>query len=262
MSRTYVVFSSTPSCRTHHTHHTHRQSPNAQRRNIPVVADEVFAGLWRLGVESAAVDLLGIQPDVGCFAKLLTAGIVPLSLTLATEEVFDAFKGDSKALALLHGHSYTAHPVGCAAANYALGHLRDSPAAKGHAAGDRASAASEGSRVASIDQSVHQPTTSTEDDDQDHGRGDNGDFWDAARVEALCRHPRVQGCWALGTVVSVKLVSGAGGYESSAAERVTTALRPRGISARPLGDVVYFMATPFTNRETCDWALDELLGAL
>lgn len=96
-----------------------------------MVADEVFAGLWRLGVESAAVDLLGIQPDVGCFAKLLTAGIVPLSLTLATEEVFDAFKGDSKALALLHGHSYTAHPVGCAAANYALGHLRDSPAAKG-----------------------------------------------------------------------------------------------------------------------------------
>ena len=229
-----------------------------QRRNVPVVADEVFAGLWRLGAESAAVDLLGIQPDVGCFAKLLTAGIVPLSLTLATEEVFDAFKGDSKALALLHGHSYTAHPVGCAAANYALRHLRDSPAAKGHAYGDRPGAVSEGGRVTSIDRSVDRSVIPSDD----HGRGDDGDFWDATRVDALRCHPRVQGCWALGTVVSVKLVSGAGGYESSAAERVTGALRPRGISARPLGDVVYFMATPFTNRQTCDWALDELLDAI
>jgi len=214
----------------------HNPSRKRQRRNVPVIADEVFAGLWRLGVESAAVDLLGIKPDVGCFAKLLTAGIVPLSLTLATEEVFDAFKGDSKALALLHGHSYTAHPVGCAAANYALRHLRTSPAATGHA-----NRAKGGNGV---------------------GQDGGGDFWDTSRVDALRCHPRVHGCWALGTVISVKLASEGGGYESSAAERVTAALRPRGISARPLGDVVYFMATPFTNKDTCDWALDELLDAL
>jgi len=30
-------------------------------RNVPVIADEVFSGLWRLGAESAAVDLLGIK---------------------------------------------------------------------------------------------------------------------------------------------------------------------------------------------------------
>jgi len=76
------------------------------------------------------------------------------------------------------------------------------------------------------------------------------------------RHPRVDGCWSLGTVFSVKLVSDGGGYESSAAESVTNALARRGISARPLGDVVYFMATPFSSRETCDWALNELLLAL
>ena len=191
----------------------------ARRHPVPVIADEVFSGLWRLGVESAAVDLLGIRPSIGCFAKLLTAGIVPLSLTLASEEIFHVFKGDSKALALLHGHSYTAHPVGCAAAKFALEHLRASPVA------------------------------ATE-------------LWDADRVGAVRRHPRVDGCWSLGTVFSAKLVSDGGGYESTAAERVTNALVQRGISARPLGDVVYLMVTPFSAAETCDWALDELLAAL
>lgn len=83
-----------------------------QQRGIPVIADEVFSGLWRLGVPSAAA-AVGITPDVACYAKLLTAGSVPLAVTLASDDVFHAFDGDSKAQALLHGHSYTAHPVGC-----------------------------------------------------------------------------------------------------------------------------------------------------
>ena len=237
-----------------------------------MIADEVFAGLWRLGAESAAVDLLGIQPDIGCFAKLLTAGIVPLSLTLAKEEIFDAFKGDSKALALLHGHSYTAHPVGCAAANYALRHLRNSPAATGRGTNDDENNDGDGDDN-NDDNNENNDENNVKRETNVPGRPDRGgnraarrpgrdDFWDSKRVDALRCHPRVDGCWALGTVVSVKLVSDGGGYESSAAEQVTTALRSRGISARPLGDVVYFMATPFTSKETCDWALDELLATL
>lgn len=81
-------------------------------RGIPVIADEVFSGLWRLGHASASA-ALGLRPDIACFAKLLTAGMVPLSVTLASEAVFKAFEGDTKAESLLHGHSYTAHPAGC-----------------------------------------------------------------------------------------------------------------------------------------------------
>ncbi|CAN0567910.1 unnamed protein product, partial [Ectocarpus sp. 12 AP-2014] len=77
-------------------------------RGLPVIFDEVFCGLWRLGVESSR-ELLGEDPDVSCYAKLLTGGLVPMAATVATERVFDAFSG-AKADCLLHGHSYTAHP--------------------------------------------------------------------------------------------------------------------------------------------------------
>lgn len=56
---------------------------------------------------------LRAKPDIACFAKLLTGGTVPLAATLASRETFEAFAGDDKAAALLHGHSYSAHAIGC-----------------------------------------------------------------------------------------------------------------------------------------------------
>lgn len=44
---------------------------HCQQRNIPVIVDEVFTGLWRLGHMSAS-QLLGVKPDIACYAKLLT----------------------------------------------------------------------------------------------------------------------------------------------------------------------------------------------
>ena len=94
----------------------------ARARGLPVIFDEVFAGLWRLGLRSAA-PLLGAYPDVAVYAKVLTGGLVPLAVTLASEDVFRAFDGTSKAEALLHGHSYSAYAVGCEVANAALDQL-------------------------------------------------------------------------------------------------------------------------------------------
>ena len=42
-----------------------------RQQGIPVIFDEVFTGLWRLGSPSGAM-LLGVEPDIACFAKLLT----------------------------------------------------------------------------------------------------------------------------------------------------------------------------------------------
>ena len=52
--------------------------------------------------------------------KTLTGGLLPLSVTLASEDCYTAFLGDDLSSALLHGHSYTAHPVGCLVAAEAI----------------------------------------------------------------------------------------------------------------------------------------------
>ena len=86
---------------------------------LPVIFDEVFVGLHRIGMETTG-PLLGINPDISVNAKILTGGLVPLAVTLTSESIFNAFLSESKTDALLHGHSYTAHVVGCAVANKTL----------------------------------------------------------------------------------------------------------------------------------------------
>ncbi|KAG0343165.1 hypothetical protein BG004_005470, partial [Podila humilis] len=88
-------------------------------KGVPVVFDEVFSGCWRLGRKSAA-DMLQVNPDIAAYAKLLTGGLVTLATTLTSDSVFNNFLSENKTDALLHGHSYTAHPIGCAVANTSL----------------------------------------------------------------------------------------------------------------------------------------------
>lgn len=86
---------------------------------LPVMFDEVFTGLHRLGCFTPS-SLLKVDPDISIHAKLLTGGLLPLSVTLASKAIFNAFLSPSKSDALLHGHSYTAHPIGCHVANTSL----------------------------------------------------------------------------------------------------------------------------------------------
>ena len=81
-----------------------RESPDWS--GMPVVFDEVFTGLYRLG-QFNCNKFLNATPDIVVNAKLLTGGLVPLCTTAASQAIFDAFLSDSKADALLHGHSYT-----------------------------------------------------------------------------------------------------------------------------------------------------------
>ena len=83
----------------------------ARTKGVPIVFDEVASGLFRLGVNSCR-KILKADPDIASYAKLLSGGIVPMSATLASEDVFETFLGDETSQALLHGHSYTAHPLG------------------------------------------------------------------------------------------------------------------------------------------------------
>lgn len=86
------------------------------RFGVLLVCDEVATGFGRTGT-MFAIEQAGIVPDILCFAKGLTAGYLPVAATLATEDIFDAFRAPySEYKALFHGHTYGGNPLGCAAA--------------------------------------------------------------------------------------------------------------------------------------------------
>lgn len=81
-----------------------------------LILDEIATGFGRLGnmIEYRAQKS---EPDIVCFAKALTGGYFPLAVTLTTSRIFEQFLGDYwDKRQLFHGHTFTGHPVGCAAA--------------------------------------------------------------------------------------------------------------------------------------------------
>ncbi len=86
-----------------------------RRHGVITIADEVMTGFGRTG-PLLATDLLRCKPDILCLSKGLTGGYLPLAATLCKEEIFQQFLWDDKSKALLHGHTYCANPLACAAA--------------------------------------------------------------------------------------------------------------------------------------------------
>ncbi len=82
-----------------------------------LVCDEVAAGVGRTG-RMWASEHAGVVPDLLACGKGLTAGYLPLSAVLTTDSVYEAFLGSpSSGRTFFHGHTYTANPLCCAAAN-------------------------------------------------------------------------------------------------------------------------------------------------
>ena len=81
---------------------------------VHLILDEVLTGFGRTGTMFACQQE-SVVPDFLCLAKGLTGGYSPLAATLTTAAVYEAFLGASDR-AFYYGHSFTAHPLGCAAA--------------------------------------------------------------------------------------------------------------------------------------------------
>jgi dethiobiotin synthetase/adenosylmethionine--8-amino-7-oxononanoate aminotransferase len=264
---------------------------SANWSGVPVIADEVFTGLYRLGRASSSSFLSSkhrdggkgaheadeiersrlhekpqphpaasstavsqpsidpaIAPDISVHAKLLTAGLLPLAITTASDPIFQTFLSGDKTDALLHGHSYTAHPVGCTVATKALSEYRrlDGGAASSETSPSRSwqpfKQAWSGQPAAQTSPTSDPPVYS---------------FFPPTLVDTLSHHPRLSGCFALGTVLVLKLAprGAQAGYTSTAAaslqERLLTLLDEEGcgIHSRVLGDVIYFMASLTTSAE-------------
>jgi adenosylmethionine-8-amino-7-oxononanoate aminotransferase len=169
--------------------------------NVLLIADEVLTGFGRTG-SMFACEKAAVVPDLMCVAKGLTGGFLPLAATFATDSVHDAFLGGDRARAFFHGHSYTANPIACAAANASLQIFDSEPVFE---------------RIAAIEK-IH-----------------------AKRLPAFATHPGVADVRHIGTVAAIELKVPDAGYLSSLRPRLYEFFLRRGVLLRPLGNVVYIL---------------------
>lgn len=87
----------------------------ADQHNALLICDEVATGVGRTG-RMWAVEHADVVPDLLVAGKGLTGGCLPLSATLATEDVYRAFLGTAQTRTFFHGHTYAANPLAAAAA--------------------------------------------------------------------------------------------------------------------------------------------------
>ncbi len=165
-----------------------------------LIADEVLAGFGRCG-RLLASQRAGIRPDLVALSKGLTAGFLPMGITLASEEIFQEFLGSDPTRTLWHGHSFTANPLGCAAAN------------------------------ASLDLLEADPTCHEQFEARHQVR--------LERLAAHARVKRVRLCGTIAAFDLV--TSGAQGYLNPAGKVLRGLVRDKGVLIRPLGDVVYLL---------------------
>jgi adenosylmethionine-8-amino-7-oxononanoate aminotransferase len=169
--------------------------------DVLLIADEVLTGFGRTG-RMFACERAAVVPDLMCVAKGLTGGFLPLAATFVTDRIHDAFVGGDRSRAFFHGHSYTANPIACAAANASLQVFESEPVFE---------------RIAAIEK-VH-----------------------AARLPPFAAHPSVADVRHIGTVAAIELKVPDAGYLSSLRPRLYAFFLSRGVLLRPLGNVVYIL---------------------
>ena len=200
-----------------------------QEEGIGWIADEVFTGFGRTGSLFACDGEPTLHPAAICLSKGLTAGFLPMGATAFREDIFQAFLSPDLAHAFLHGHSYTANPLGCAAALAGLDLCADPDYLP---------------RIARLEKG-HQ-----------------------MRLAELSRHHALSGVRTMGGLAAFEIPGAAGGYLARGGQAVALACRKRNVLIRPLGDTIYLML-PFCVRsseldrvyEALDAALRECCSA-
>jgi adenosylmethionine---8-amino-7-oxononanoate aminotransferase len=190
--------------------------------DVLLIADEVLTGFGRTG-RMFACERAGVAPDLMCVAKGLTGGFLPLAATFSTDRVREAFTGGDRARAFFHGHSYTANPVACAAANASLRIFETEPVFE---------------RIAAIEK-VH-----------------------AARLPAFAEHLGVADVRHIGTVAAIELKVADAGYLSSLRPFLYQFFLGRGVLLRPLGNVVYILPPYVISPDHLNFVYDVIRDSL
>ncbi len=166
------------------------------------IADEVMTGFGRTG-KNFASDYLKQTPDIVALSKGLTGGSMPLAVTACTEAIYKAFLSENKLKTFFHGHSYTANPLGCAAALAGLELLEA------------------GTTREAIDRITQR----------------HEDF-----KASLQQHPAIRNIRYRGTILAVEFKSEeATGYFNNLRDTLYRFFLKRGLLLRPLGNIIYVL---------------------
>jgi len=187
------------------------------KHGVLMIADEVLTGFGRTG-RMFACEHAQVRPDILCLSKALTAGYMPLGVTAATEQIYEAFLSDDRAKTFFHGHSYTANPLACAVASASLDLFEET---------DRLRS------VGAIEKQLRDG------------------------LEPLRSLPNVGDVRVIGGVGVVEL-TGEGGYMDQIGPKLSAAFLKRGLLLRPLGNVVYFMPPYVITQSETAWAIEQI----
>lgn len=165
-----------------------------------LIFDEVLTGFGRTG-DYFACTRAQVEPDIICLAKGITGGFLPLSVTVSSDRIYEAFNSTDPLETLWHGHSYTANPLGCAAALASFDLLEKDEAAFKNM------------------QDIHEEEL------------------DILSGMDIIEKPRVKGTISAFTIKS----DGESGYLNKVADEIKKKCIDYNLLIRPLGDVVYLM---------------------
>ena len=173
-----------------------------------LIFDEVMTGFGRTGDWFASLRAQ-VEPDLIALAKGLTGGFLPLSVTVASDKIFEAFNSSDPIKTFWHGHSYTANPIGCAAGLASMRLMEE-----------------------------NEPTFSEMEKWHQHELHKLRDH------PRLKKH-RVKGTIAAMEIDT----EGEDGYLNPVANRIKEECVDKGLLLRPLGNVLYLMPPYCTSRE-------------
>jgi adenosylmethionine-8-amino-7-oxononanoate aminotransferase len=188
---------------------------------VLLIFDEVMTGFGRTGASFACVKS-GITPDLICLSKGLTGGFLPLSATVCGPAIYEAFLDPGFAKAFAHGHSFTANPLGCAAALASFDLFETPETAE---------------RLAMIE-SVHR-----------------------RRLARLRERPEFTEARCTGTIAAVNLSGDAHDYAGADSRELQRFFLDRGMLLRPLGPVIYILPPYCTSEAELDSAYDAIEDA-
>jgi adenosylmethionine-8-amino-7-oxononanoate aminotransferase len=173
----------------------------AQNNRTFAIADEVMTGFGKTG-KTFASNYLSVNPDIFCLSKALTGGMLPMAITSFTQTIYDGFLHKESGKALLHGHTFTANPLGCAAAIAAISLM-------------------EKQETQNQIHWIHQQHLQFQSEMQ--------------------RHPKVENVRVMGVIFALDVISEDNEYYGNLRNKMYQFFIENGLILRPIGNTIYLM---------------------